>query len=90
MCIRDREISIALGNRILTDEECGLHVVEIADKSSSTAYHIPEGHLFTYSPGSGVTSIGSTQMPTCDVVPMLLNNYGVKTPGYLNHTSLSI
>lgn len=68
-------------------EEFGLENVEIQDKSSSTAYHIPQGHLFSYHPTNKETDYHRTQLPTCDILPILLNNFNIKTKSYMNKTA---
>ncbi len=68
-------------------EEFGLENMEIEDKSSSTAYHIPEGHLFSYHPENKETDYHNEELPTCDILPVLLNNFNIKTKSYMNKTT---
>lgn len=70
-------------------EELGLINLEIQDKSSSTAYHIPEGHLFSYHPTNKETEYHTEQLPTCDILPILLNNFNINTKPYMNKTAFS-
>lgn len=83
-----RNIQISLNGLEVPLYDLGLDNVEIADKSSATAYHIPEGHLFSYHPSNTVSKLVDTQMPTTDLVPMILRNYGLKPMEYMNETKL--
>ncbi len=65
-------------------EESGLENIVIQDKSCATAYHIPEGCLFSYHPDNVETKFISGQLPTCDIAPIMLNNYSIKPKPYMN------
>lgn len=69
-------------------EKSGLRNVVIEDKSSSTAYHIPEGHLFVYHPSFTAQTAARTQLLTADIAPILLKNFGLATPEYMSRGSI--
>jgi hypothetical protein len=80
-------INISVGNTYFSIEDSGLQNMTIDDKSSSTAYHIPEGHLFSYHPKNATSDFLEEQLPTCDIVPIIMNNYGIKRKDYMNKTA---
>lgn len=79
-----KDIEVLLDGKLVNIKELGLDNVEIEDKSGATAYHIPEGHLFSYHPSNKSTGLIDSQLLTCDIAPIILNNYGVKLNGYMN------
>ncbi|MFT5913531.1 MAG: hypothetical protein ACJAWV_000019 [Flammeovirgaceae bacterium] len=79
-----KEINIRIGNKEIALEDSGMDNLVIQDKSSSTAYHIPEGHLFSYHPTQSASNSPNSQLPTCDILPIMLNNFGVKKEAYMN------
>lgn len=86
-----KSIEIKVDDETIPLENSGLEVVEIEDKSSATAYHIPEGHLYTFSAENldQATPDPNQQVPTCDIAPMLLNNFGIKPAPYMNKTRVA-
>ena len=84
-----KTINISVGNTHFSLEDSGLQNLIIDDKSACTAYHIPEGHLFSYHPKNKVSNFTEEQLPTCDILPILMNNYRIKTKGYMNKTAYS-
>ncbi|MFX0556528.1 hypothetical protein ACOCEA_07000 [Maribacter sp. CXY002] len=82
-----QDIQIKVGNTSFSMDDSGLKNIVIDDKSSATAYHIPEGHLFSYHPRNEVSSFITKHLPTCDILPIILNNYGIKQKEYMNNTS---
>ncbi|MFT5890065.1 MAG: hypothetical protein ACI9Y7_000153 [Dokdonia sp.] len=84
-----KTIEISVGDTHVSLEDSGLQNITIDDKSSATAYHIPEGHLFSYHPKNTVSSFSEEQLPTCDILPILMNNYGIKRKDYMNKTTYS-
>lgn len=83
------KIDIKVGNTNISLEDSGLQNLIIDDKSSCTAYHIPEGHLFSYHPHNSPSKLAEEQLPTCDILPIVLNNFGIKTKDYMNKTVFS-
>ena len=84
-----KTINISVGNTHFSLEDSGLQNLTIDDKSSATAYHIPEGHLFSYHSKNEASSFIQEQLPTCDILPILMNNFGIKTKDYMNKTDYS-
>jgi hypothetical protein len=79
-----KSVEISLQGEVMDVKEMGLENVEITDKSGATAYHIPEGHLFSYHPSYKKSQIFKNQLLTCDIASIILNNYGVKHKPYMN------
>lgn len=77
------------GNPVVFDQS-GLQNVEIEDKSNATAYHIPEGHLFIYHPSFKVSDLSENLIPTCEIFPTLLQNFGLKVPDYAASASKNL
>lgn len=82
-----KETKIAIGDRALEIGDTGLENVVIEDKSSATAYHIPQGHFFVYHPSFGPSEYNKEQLNTCEILPTFLKNYGVKVPDYAQKPS---
>lgn len=83
-----KEISVIFKDSSYSLEESGLENIVIQDKSSSSAYHIPEGHLFSYHPSNPESDFIHKQLPTCDIVPILLHSFGIKPKSYMNKVTL--
>ncbi len=45
-----KKIDVQLNGKSVSFDQTGLENTVIQDKSTSTAYHIPEGHLYSYHP----------------------------------------
>ena len=78
-------ISIEVDGRAIALEETGLKNVRIQDRSSATAYHIPEGHLFAYHPSFNEQPLHRTALPVCEVAPLIMANFGLRPPAYMAH-----
>jgi hypothetical protein len=83
------KVDIHLNNESINAEEIGLENVEITDKSGATAYHIPEGHLFSFHPSNKESELIDGQILTCDIAPIILNNYGIHRKEYMNDVKIS-
>jgi len=80
-----------LSGRQIPFAELGLKVIEIEDKSSSTAYHIPNGSLLIYNPRDRRQKMGHTQISTLEIAPTLLHNFSVPAPSYMkSHVNLAV
>ena len=79
-------VQLEMSGKSIDFDASGLENTVIQDKSSSTAYHIPEGHLYSYHPTHTASDSPQSQLPTCDILPILLNNFGVKKESYMNQT----
>ena len=62
----------------------GMKHVRVADQSGQTAYHIPEGSLMIYSNGNNPNKGNMATISTLDVAPMLLKNFAIPVPAYMN------
>jgi len=78
-----KQTEVSLNGEIIDLNESGMENVVIEDKSSSTAYHIPEGHLFSYHPLFGEAAFAQEQLPTAEIAPLILDNFGVGRPSYM-------
>jgi hypothetical protein len=75
--------NLTIGTRSIDLSDSGLENVVIEDKSSSTAYHIPEGHLFSYHPSFPDSEAPKDQLPTAEIAAMILRNFDIAQPGYM-------
>lgn len=78
-----KETIISVSGTSIDIAQSGLKNVVIEDKSSSTAYHIPEGHLFVYHPSFADADLASEQMPTAEISPLILTNFGISPADYM-------
>lgn len=70
--------------RDVSFEAMGLDHVQIDDKSSSTAYHIPNGSLLIYDPEQRSREPNSKpRISTLEIAPTILKNYAVSIPNYM-------
>lgn len=82
-----KTIEMKVGDQEILADESGLKNVEIEDKSSSTAYHIPEGHLFIYHPSLKQSEMMSSQLETCQIAPTILKNFAVDEQSYMTNSA---
>lgn len=61
---------------------------KINDQTAQTAYHIPEGSLLIYSPACDYSQLGCQSISSIDIAPSILQNFGVKKPGYMKQASI--
>ncbi len=85
-----KSTEISLNGGVLPLDQSGLKNVVIEDKSSATAYHIPEGHCFIYHPSFQKSAIHSHQISTQEIMPTILQNFAVEIPSYAAHPSQTI
>lgn len=85
-----KETTIELDGKAIAFDQTGLENVVIEDKSSATAYHIPEGHCFIYHPSYEDSKMSDQQVSTRAFLPTFLKNFEVEVPGYAEKPSLSI
>ena len=78
-----KQTEIGINGQSLSLAISGMENVVIQDKSSSTAYHIPEGHLFSYHPSFSNDAFADHQLPTTEIAPSILNNFGITPPAYM-------
>ena len=82
-----KKSEIELNGEKVVFEDSGLENVLIEDKSSATAYHIPEGHFFVYHPSFKKSDILTTQLNSCEIFPTFLQNFGIQLPTYTQKAS---
>jgi hypothetical protein len=82
--VRDQDLTITIGNRIVTPDDAGVANVPIDDEVGAAAYHVPEGVLLAYDPQSdwGPTPAGPTL--TTRIAPTLLALQGINPPSYMD------
>ena len=85
-----KTLNIEINQKVVLIENSGLENVEIEDKSSSTAYHIPEGHFFVYHPTYQKTKVSKEQVSTQQIMPTILKNFALPVPSYAQKPNLSI
>jgi hypothetical protein len=85
--INQSEINFKIGENLIKPELSGLENVAIADQSSTTADHIPEGIFYTYHPSFKSSIKADTVLETCTIFPTLLNNFGLTAPDYANKSN---
>lgn len=78
---------VMIGDHVLPAAECGLENLEVEDKSTSSAYHIPEGTMLLYGADTRPTARASA-LSTLEVAPYVLANFGVSVPSYMRGSSL--
>jgi len=78
-----KQTEINAGGHSISLTESGMDNVVIQDKSSSTAYHIPEGHLFSYHPSHESEEFADSLLETTELAPNILTNFGVSPPDYM-------
>lgn len=85
-----KSTEVMLNGEVLAFDKSGLKNVVIEDKSSATAYHIPEGHCFIYHPSFQKSAINSHQVSTQEIMPTILQNFAVDIPAYAARPSQTI
>lgn len=83
-----KSVIVELEGKNIPVDDSGLHNVEIEDRSSATAYHIPEGHFFVYHPSFRKSANHTTALPTCEIAPSILANFSLAVPGYMKKASV--
>ncbi len=83
-----KESQIEIDKILHNIDEVGLTNMVIEDKSSSTAYHIPEGHMYIYHPSNQANPEYDSQIYSCDIASIILNNFGIQRKEYMNKTEL--
>jgi hypothetical protein len=79
------------GNRLYTPDEAGIGFVPDQDQVGVTAYHVPEGVLLNWSPGSPPQPRRRPPLvSSLEIAPAVLRAYGVRPPRYMADPSFSI
>jgi hypothetical protein len=85
-----KTVLVELDGVEVTFDQTGLENVMIEDKSSATAYHIPEGHCFIYHPSYKASEMSLHQVSTRELMPTILQNFAVDVPSYAQRPSINI
>ena len=86
--LHDQPDAVRVGGLVRTPTELGLRIVEIEERSDTTAYHVPQGVLAIYDPAD--RSAKSQERPdvsVLEVAPALLARFGVAAPDYMQEPS---
>ncbi len=83
--LHDKDKFALVNGKKTSYEELGLKVVEIEDKSGTSAYHIPQGILLVFDPKKNAAKLSRVRnkISTLDIAPAILRNFNVHTPGYM-------
>jgi hypothetical protein len=79
----DDTIDVRLGDEQVNCREIGMVNTSIEDETGSYAYHIPEGLMFVYNPKDPNATQAKTTLPTTEIAPMILRNFGIDVPAYM-------
>ena len=82
--LHDRPDAVTIAGEARSIASLGLEIVEIEDRSGTTAYHVPEGILAVYDPARPPAVHGSRpEVSVLEVAPTLLQTLGVEPPAYM-------
>ena len=82
--LHDNPDAVTLGGQQKQPAQLGLEIVEIEDRSDTTAYHIPEGILSIYDPSDrAVKRAERPEVSVLAITPAVLENFGVPTRDYM-------
>ena len=82
-----KDLKVTIGGVALGLKECGLENISIEDKSTSSAYHVPEGSLLIYDPNENGGNRG--KVSTLEIAPYILKNFHLCVPGYMRTGTLN-
>jgi len=75
------KLEVRIDGRYVSSSDCGLENVRIEDRSTSSAYHIPEGSLLTYHRDEEGGLCGNVS--TLEIAPYILRALEVPVPRYM-------
>lgn len=78
--LSDESINISIHGQERSWRDIGLANTKIQDATGSYAYHIPQGVMIVF---GGKPCAEATEIPTSEICPMLLRNFGVRLPSYM-------
>ena len=82
--LHDRPDAVTIAGEARPIASLGLEIVEIEDRSGTTAYHVPEGILAVYDPARRPAVNGARpEVSVLEVAPTLLQTLGVERPAYM-------
>ena len=82
--LHDQPDAIQIRGLVRAPAEIGLRIVEIEERSDTTAYHVPQGVLAIYDPAE--RSAKTQERPdisVLEVAPAILARFGVAAPDYM-------
>jgi len=82
-----KDLHITIGGVPVGSKECGLENVYIEDKSTSSAYHIPDGSLLIYD--ANENGGDGKRISTLEIAPYILRNFGLEVPEYMREGKFS-
>jgi len=82
--LHDMPGAVRVAGEIRDPAVLGLEVVEIEERSDTTAYHVPEGVLAIYDPQDTSRKPGvRREVSVLEMAPAILQTFGVTVPGYM-------
>jgi len=82
--LQDQPEAIRVAGLVRGPTELGLRIVEIEERSDTTAYHVPQGVLAIYDPADrSVKSQERRDVSVVEVSPAILARFGVAAPDYM-------
>lgn len=82
--LHDQPEAIRIGGVVMAPGDIGLRIVEIEERSDTTAYHVPQGVLAIYDPqDQSVKSAERPDVSVLEIAPTILANFGVAIPDYM-------
>ncbi|CAN5456686.1 hypothetical protein BH10PSE12_BH10PSE12_29850 [soil metagenome] len=81
--------TVPIGNRVFTLDDLGFVYVPDQDKVATTAYHIPNGILMAWQPGSQGRGPAPQPVSVLEVAPALLAAHDIRAPDYMTKPSFS-
>jgi hypothetical protein len=81
--LAEDQTELRLGEERISLEDMGLENASIQDETGSYAYHIPQGIMLLYDPAQERSSRTEIAMPTNEIAPMILRNFGLSVPRYM-------
>ena len=86
--LHDVPDAVRVAGKPVAPDSLGLRVVEIEDRSDTTAYHVPQGVFAIYDPRARAPQpTGRPDMSVLQIAPAILATLGVPVPDYMQGTS---
>ena len=81
--VDEASLEVCLEGSLVDWKDLGLVIENIEDETGSYALHIPEGLMLIYDPSERDAKRVKTSVPTTQIAPMILRNYGLPVPTYM-------
>jgi hypothetical protein len=86
--LHDRPDAVRIAGLVRIPADLGLRIVEIEERSDTTAYHVPRGVLAIYDPSDrSVKSTEREDVSVLEMAPAILARFGVAAPDYMQEPS---